>query len=111
MRYCYYRDFKCNGVCKSNMVSIRKKRQTNRRLPSQLDDFDQDIFIGNAASERQVNIIVNESDSDRYFTVCTSSDNLVINEKMMNLRTLEGCFNKKIDKEMSGKVDTVEDRI
>ena len=41
------------------MVSTRKIRQSNRRLPSQLDDLDQDIFIGNAAEERQENITVN----------------------------------------------------
>ena len=34
------------------MVSSRKKRQSNRRLLSQLDEFDQDVIIGNVASER-----------------------------------------------------------
>ena len=34
------------------MVSTRTKRQSNRRLLSQLDDFDQDMIVGNAASER-----------------------------------------------------------
>ena len=33
------------------MVSTRKKRQSNRRLLSQSDDFDQDVSIGNATSE------------------------------------------------------------
>ena len=46
------------------MVSTRKKRQSNRRLLSQLDDFDQDMVIGNAASERQENIVVNDGTSD-----------------------------------------------
>ena len=36
------------------MVSTRKKRQSNRRLLSQLDDFDQDIIIGNAANEDEI---------------------------------------------------------
>ena len=35
------------------MVSTRKKKQSNRRLLSQLDDFDRDVNIGNAVSERQ----------------------------------------------------------
>ena len=35
-----------------NMVSTRKKRQSNRRLLSHLDDFDQDMVIGNVASEK-----------------------------------------------------------
>ena len=46
------------------MVSTRKKRQSNRRLLSQLDDFDQDMIIGNAASERQEGIVVNEGNND-----------------------------------------------
>ena len=35
----------------------------------------------------------------------------VINEKAMNVKTLERCFNERIDREMSNIVDTVEDRI
>ena len=41
------------------MVSTRKKRQSNRRIFSQLDDFDQGMVIGNPLSERQENIVVN----------------------------------------------------
>ena len=47
------------------MVSTRKRRQSNKRLISQLDDFDQDMVIGNAASERQENTVVNEGTNDR----------------------------------------------
>ena len=43
------------------MVSTRKKRQSNRRLLSQLDNFDQDNIIGNAASESQENTVVDKS--------------------------------------------------
>ena len=35
------------------MVYTRKKKQSIRRLLSQLDDSNQDMIIGNAASERQ----------------------------------------------------------
>ena len=35
------------------MVSTRRKRQSNRKLLSQLDDFDQDTIIVKATSERQ----------------------------------------------------------
>ena len=62
------------------MVSIRKKRQSNRRLLSQLDDFDQDMIIGNAASERRESIVVNEGANGRDFTVGTSSKNTANNE-------------------------------
>ena len=93
------------------MVSTRKKRQSNRRLLSQLDGFDQDTIIGSAASERQENIVANEGTSDRDFTVGTSNNNSTINENAMNVKTLERCFNERIDREMSNIVDTVEDRI
>ena len=61
------------------MVSTCKKRQSNKRLLSQLDDFDQDLVIGNAASERQENIVVNEGSNDRDFTIGTCSNNSVDN--------------------------------
>ena len=93
------------------MVSTRKKRQSNRRLLSQLDDFDQDVVIGNAASERRESMVVNEGTNDRGFTVGTSSSNVAINESTVNVKTLERCFNERIDREMSNIVDTVEDRI
>ena len=49
------------------MVSTRKKRQSNKRLLSQLDDFHRDMIIGNAVSERQENAVVNEGTNDRGF--------------------------------------------
>ena len=93
------------------MVSARKKRQSNRRLLSQLDDFDQDMFIGNAVGERQENTVVNEGTNDRDFTTSTSSNISAVNGNAMNVKTLERCFNERIDREMSNIVDTVEDRI
>ena len=93
------------------MVSTRKKRQSNKRLLSQLDDFDQDMIIGNAVSERQDNAVVNMGTNDRDFTVSNSSNNTAVNENAMNVKTLERCFNEWIDREMSNIVDTVEDRI
>ena len=93
------------------MVSTRKKRQSNRRILSQLDDFDQDMIIGNAFFERQEYIVVNEGASDRDFTVGTSSNNIAINENTVNMKTLERSFNERIDREVSNIIDTVEDRI
>ena len=93
------------------MVSTRKKRQSNRRLLSQLDNFDRDMIIGNTVSERQENIVASEGTNDRDFTVRTSSNNMAINENAMNVKTLERYFNERIDKEMSNIVDTVEDKI
>ena len=93
------------------MVSTCKRRQTNKRLLSQLDDFDQDMIIGNAVSERLEIVVVNGGTNDRDFNVSNSSNNTAINESAMNVKTLERCFNERIDREMSNIVDTVEDRI
>ena len=56
------------------MVSTRKKRQSNKRLLSQLDDFDRDMIIGNAVSEGLENAVVNEGTDDQDFTVGTSNN-------------------------------------
>ena len=93
------------------MVSTRKKRQSNKRLLSQLDDFDEDMIIGSAASERQENTVVNEGTNDRDFTVGNSNNSSVVNGNAMSVKTLERCFNEKIDREMGNIIDTVEDRI
>ena len=93
------------------MVCTRKKRQSNRKLLKQLDDFDQDIIIGNTASDIQENTVVNEGPKDGYFTVDTSINNLAINEFTVNVKTLEKCLIEIIDREMSNFVDTVENRI
>ena len=90
------------------MLSTRKKRQSNKRLPSQLDDFDQDVIIGNTASERQENVVVNEGINDQDFTVGTSNVSSLINENVLNVKTLERCFNERIDREMENIVETVE---
>ena len=93
------------------MVSTRKRRHSNKRLLSQLDDFDQNMIIGNAASERQEKTVVNEGTIDRDFTVGTSNDSSVVNGSAMSVKTLERCFNERIDREMSNIVDRVEDRV
>ena len=93
------------------MVSTRKKRQSNKRLLSQLDDFDRVMIIGNDVTERQGSVVVNESTDDRDFTVGTSINDSVVNGNAMSVKSLERCFNERIDREMSNIVDTVEDRI
>ena len=93
------------------MVSTRTERQSNGRLLNQIDDFDQHIIIGNAASEGQENIPVNEGTSDQDFTVGTGSNNLTTNENAVNAKTLERRFKEKTDREMSNFVDTVKGRV
>ena len=69
------------------------------------------MIIGNAVSERQENTVVNEGTNDRDFTVGTSNNSSVVNGNAMSVKTLEKCFNERLDMEMSNIVDTVEDRI
>ena len=93
------------------MVSTRNKRQSSRRLLSQLDDFDRDMIIGNTVSERQENAVVNEGTNDRDFTVGTSNNDSGINGNANSVKTLERRFNERIVREMSNTIDTVEDGI
>ena len=93
------------------MVSTRKRKQSSKRLLSQLDDFDQDMIIGNTASESEEGIVVNGSTNDRDFITSTSSNNSAGKGNAMNVKTLERCFDEKIDREMNNIVDTVGDRI
>ena len=93
------------------MVSTRKKRQSNKRLPSQLDEFDREMINGNAVSERQEDAVVNEGTNDQDFTVGTSNNDSVVNVNAMSVNTLERCFNERIDREMYNIIDTVEDKI
>ena len=55
--------------------------------------------------------MVSEGTNDRDFTVGTSSNNTVINESTVNVKTLERCFSERIDREMSNIIDTDEDKI
>ena len=89
------------------MASTRKKRQSNGRLLSQLDDFDQDIIIGNTVIDKQENAAVNEGTVDQELTAGISDNNLMANETTVNVKTLERCFNERIDREMSNIVETV----
>ena len=51
------------------MVSTSKKTQSNIRLLSELDDFDQVICFGNTVSDEQRIATVNEGTGDQESTV------------------------------------------
>ena len=70
------------------MVSTRKKRQSNRKLLSKLDDFDQDNIIGNTVSDRQENATVKEDAGDQEYTVGIPGSNLAANESIVNCEKL-----------------------
>ena len=69
------------------------------------------MVIGNAASEKEENIMLSEGTNDRDFSVGNSGKNIAVNESTANVKTLERCFNERLEREMSIIVDTVEDRI
>ena len=99
------------NVAISSTIELIKKWFLLVRGDRDLDDSDQLIIIGNVASEQGENTVVNEGSNDRDITVVTSSDNSVTNENTVNVKTLERCFNERIDRELSNIVDTVEDRM
>ena len=70
------------------MVLTRKKNQPNWKLLSHLDDFDQDIIIGNNASDRQENATVNENNSDQEFSVGNPSSSLTANENAVSVENV-----------------------
>ena len=56
---------------------------------SAINNFDHGMISGNAASERQENIVVNEGTNDRGFTFSTSSSNIGNDENTVDVKTLE----------------------
>ena len=68
------------------MVSIRKKRQSYRRLLSQLDDFDKNILIGNTVSGRQENATVDAGTGDREITVGNVENKLRGKKNVVNVK-------------------------
>ena len=63
------------------MVCTRKKRQSKRSRPSQPDEFDRDIIMSNAASDRPKNVVVNECTVDEDFFSNDTSSHLTAKDK------------------------------
>ena len=62
-------------------------------------------------SDRQENVVVNKDTVDQELTVNNSGSNFAANENLVTVKTLERCFNERIDRQMGYIVDTVEIRI
>ena len=58
------------------MVSTWKERHSNKRVLRQLGSFDHDVLIGNAANNREPNIVVTERTADRKLTVGNSNSKM-----------------------------------
>ena len=93
------------------MISTRKIIESKRKLFSRLDDFAQDIVIGNAARERQELTIVNECNGDLDLTVSNSDNIVIVNENTRNVKTSESYNKERIDRETTNFVNTFGDRI
>ena len=61
--------------------------------------------------DRQENATVNEGAGYQEYTVGNLDSKLAANEYMVNRKTLESCFDERIDREMGNFVETVGDRI
>ena len=67
-------------------------------------------MIGNTASDRQENTTIIEGTGDQENTGGSPESSLTVNENTVNVRTLERCYNERVDKEMSNFADMVEER-
>ena len=76
---------KCNSLFKTNLVSVRKKKQQNTSLSSWLDDFDQDVFIGGAVNSERRNIVIHNDLIDRDFTVDYIESSVLANEEKISV--------------------------
>ena len=77
------------------MVSTRKKRQSNKGLLSQIDDFHQDAIICKGASGRQQNVVVNEGTVDQEFALNKTGSISAAKENSVNIQSLEKLFQWK----------------
>ena len=93
------------------MVSTRKKKLSNRKLFGQLDDFDQDIIIGNAANCGQQDVVRNDGTTDQNFNVIIVAVFLQPMRMRLMFKLWNECSNERIDREMGNIDDTVEDKI
>ena len=66
-------------------------------LFSQLDDFDHDVLIGDAASSGNGNFVSNSGPNDEQFTVINFDDISTASERRANVQTPDRCPTNRID--------------
>ena len=69
------------------------------------------IWLSATLLVKDKKIVVNGGTKDRDFTVGTFTNNIAINETAVDVKTLERCFNERVDREKSNIVDIDDDRI
>ena len=91
------------------MISTQKRRQQNRRLLSQFDDFDQGVITDEAENRGRQSLVGNNGPIDRESTVDSNDGVPETNENKVNVQKLERSLTDRIDRELKNIADTVED--
>ena len=93
------------------MISTRKKKQHNRKLPNHLDDFGRDVFFGHLVSKGRQNVRLNRAAVDRHSTVINKNYKIALTkENAVVVQTFESSISESVAKEVSNVVQTVQDR-
>ena len=100
-----------NSFVEINLLSTRKKNQQSKRLLSQSDDFDQDVFIGDTVSSGRQDSVLHNRQSDWELTINNNNSPSIANENAMDVQMLEKNITDGITREKSNVVETVEGMI
>ena len=92
------------------MVSIQKKKKPIRRLFCQLDYFDHDVNIGDAARSKKQNVANNDR-VDREFSVIDTDSSAVVYENSVDVQMLKRILTNRNTNEMSNVVEKLEEKI
>ena len=84
-----------------------KANWKNRRLLCQIDDCNQHVILGEAASSGKRKVKVSSGFFDQELTAGTIDNNSITNEKTMNVQTLGRSLTDRIDNQMGNIVKTV----
>ena len=76
-----------------------------------MDNFDQNVFIGDTAGCGNQKVMVSNSSFGRELTVSNNDGNSTTNEITANVQTLEKNLSDRINREIGNIVGYVEDRI
>ena len=76
-----------NSTVALNMVSTLKKKQQNKRLPSQLNESDANFMIGQSNREAQAESGANAADRDTFLII--TKDTNQVNGSQVDLHTLK----------------------
>ena len=93
------------------MVSTWNERQHNKRVFSQLIDFDRDIFLGDTACCEEQDVVVNGGLADREFVFFKNDGLAVADENTVDLQRLERSLTDKIAREKRKFIEKVGKKI